>query len=518
MKVIKKSAVILSILLSMSACANASKMQPKSRTYNDIDITEPVNLTMYLIGERTQDFDAVYERVNELLSEKLNTTLTVQFVPADGKWSGYEQLFLSGEEFDLIFTASGWGYYESIAGMGGFYEMTPEFIASYAPDINILLPEDAWQQAAINGHIYMLPGYTREYGMDVIGVRGDLMEKYGYEDLASPDELESFLRDVAANESYITPMGSRSGSSLPSFFLYPGMRDVTATPYAFFVYNVSDPTDNSIIYTIDTPEFITFAKKMKEFKNLGFWSSNTLSSTETRADSWLQGSAAIMVWNISAVSGFARQINALHPEWKATFIDVSRSTPKQINAYINNGMAINSQSRHPERAMMVLNELMTNSNLYDLTTLGIEGIHWQAIGENHYLSLEDYTKFPPFRTCCWGWRNQEIEREEYVDESDPVYLKLQETLTNWDSQQKKTHPYSSFSFNSAPVEDIQQTIETIANQYYLPIAAGLVDDPEAAVEDLRQRLAEAGIYEMYEEMQKQAAEHWNSAAHERTYN
>ena len=512
MKMIKKMAMILSVLLIASACAGTTESQPETRTYNGIDITEPLNLTMYLMGDHTQDFDAVYERVNEILSERLNTTLTIQFVPADGKWSGYEQLFLSGEEFDLIFTASGWGYYESIAGIGGFYDMTPEFIASYAPDINALLPEEAWQQATIDGHVYMVPGYTNEYGMDVVGVRGDLMEKYGYEDISTPQELESFLRDVAANESYITPMGTRSGSSLPSFFLYPGMRDVAATPYAFFVYNVSDPTDDSIIYTIDTPEFMAFAKKMKEFKDLGFWSSNTLSSTESRADSWLQGSSAIMVWNLSAVSGFARQINALHPEWNATFVDVTRSTPKQINAYINNGMAISSQSRHPERAMMVLNELMTNPELYDLTTLGIEGVHWQAVDENHYRSLEDYTKFPPFRTCCWGWRNQEIEREEYIDESDPVYQKLQETLTDWDSQQNQIHPYASFSFNSTPVENIQRAVEEINSQYYLPIAAGMVDDPEAAVEDLRQRLSDAGIYEMYAEIQKQAAEHWSSAA------
>lgn len=72
--------------------------------------------------------------------------------------------------------------------------------------------------------------------------------------------------------------------------------------------------------------------------------------------------------------------------------------------------------------------------------------------------------------------------------------------------------YAAFSFNSDPVAEIQQRVEAVCSQYYLPIAAGLVDDPEAAVEDLRQRLTEAGIYVLYDEIQKQAAEFWRSAA------
>ena len=44
-----------------------------------------------------------------------------------------------------------------------------------------VVPEAAWDQAKINGKVYMVPNYNIEYGYDVIGVRGDLMEKYGIE-------------------------------------------------------------------------------------------------------------------------------------------------------------------------------------------------------------------------------------------------------------------------------------------------------------------------------------------------
>ena len=37
-----------------------------------VDTSEHVDLKMYLIGERTPDFDEVYGKINEILEEKLN--------------------------------------------------------------------------------------------------------------------------------------------------------------------------------------------------------------------------------------------------------------------------------------------------------------------------------------------------------------------------------------------------------------------------------------------------------------
>ena len=44
------------------------------------DTSEHVDLTMYLIGDRTPDFDEVYAKINEILEEKLNCSLNVEFL------------------------------------------------------------------------------------------------------------------------------------------------------------------------------------------------------------------------------------------------------------------------------------------------------------------------------------------------------------------------------------------------------------------------------------------------------
>ena len=42
---------------------------------SDVDTSEPMELKMYLIGDRTPDFDEVYGKINEILEEKVKTVL-----------------------------------------------------------------------------------------------------------------------------------------------------------------------------------------------------------------------------------------------------------------------------------------------------------------------------------------------------------------------------------------------------------------------------------------------------------
>lgn len=95
---------------------------------SDVDTSEPMELKMYLIGDRTPDFDEVYGKINEILEEKLNCTLSVDFLSWGEHDTKYSLLFSGGEDFDLIFTASSWCHYEQTVALGGFAELTEEDI------------------------------------------------------------------------------------------------------------------------------------------------------------------------------------------------------------------------------------------------------------------------------------------------------------------------------------------------------------------------------------------------------
>ena len=87
-----------------------------------LDLSEPVTVIMYALGDRPEDMDKVLEELNsKYLNPWLNTTLEMQFL----NWSDYTtkySLVLAGSEpVDLMYTSS-WCYYNDEAAKGAFRE------------------------------------------------------------------------------------------------------------------------------------------------------------------------------------------------------------------------------------------------------------------------------------------------------------------------------------------------------------------------------------------------------------
>ena len=139
----RNAAKLLSAAMAVGMMAGmavpvAAEEESKNIWASDVDTSEPMELKMYLIGDRTPDFDEVYGKINEILEEKLNCTLSVDFLSWGEHDTKYSLLFSGGEDFDLIFTASSWCHYEQTVALGGFAELTEEDIQTYAPGIWML--------------------------------------------------------------------------------------------------------------------------------------------------------------------------------------------------------------------------------------------------------------------------------------------------------------------------------------------------------------------------------------------
>jgi putative aldouronate transport system substrate-binding protein len=51
-----------------------------SKTYNGNDVNEPMVIKMYLLGDKSKDFDLVYSEINKILKETVNATVEVSFL------------------------------------------------------------------------------------------------------------------------------------------------------------------------------------------------------------------------------------------------------------------------------------------------------------------------------------------------------------------------------------------------------------------------------------------------------
>ena len=483
--------------------SGSSNVAQGGETAGAVDTSEAVELKMYLLGDRTQDFDEVYGKINEILKEKLNCTISVDFLSWGEHDTKYSLLFSSQEDFDLIFTASSWGHYEQTVALGGFYPLSEEFIQTYAPDIWKVVPQMAWEQAKIDGQIYMVPNYSNEFGQDVMAVRGDLMEKYGIKEITNWDQMMEFYKACAADGQYAS-----QGGPWYQYFQDKGLSTTGGAPKAgeLVLYNTQDANDLNFYYVLDWDGFTDYCKQMKELADMGAWSQDVLNSNDERQTGLLTGRTAGMIWNLGTCRTYAKQANAENPDWNVTLIDPVSAQPKKVNSYINNGVAINVNSKNKERAMMVLNEFYTNPAIYDLAMLGIEGKHWEAVGDDQY-KIIDESGFGVSSNCNWGWNNMTITRDEYIEDRTALDDTYDAMRVSWNNNVKPEHPYDSFNFDSTNVSTQVAAVEANIATYYDPLVNGLVDDVDATIEQFKAALEQAGIRDILAEMEKQAAEH-----------
>lgn len=472
------------------------------------DTSEHVDLKMYLLGDRTPDFDEVYGKINEILEEKLNCSISVDFLSWGEHDTKYSLLFSSQEEFDLIFTASSWGHYEQTVALGGFEPLSEEFIQTYAPDIWKVVPEMAWEQARIDGTIYMVPNYVNEFGQDIIAVRGDLLDKFGMTDITSWDDLKKFYLACAESGDGIY---ASQGGPWYQYFQGKGMSTLGGAPKSgeLVLYNTQDPTDTNLYYILDWDGFDDYCRQAKEMADAGCWSRDVLNSNDERQAGLLTGRTAGMIWNMGSCQTFAKQANAENEDWNVTLCDPVSDMKKEVQPYINNGVAINVNSKNKERAMMVLNEFYTNPDVYDLAMLGVEGKHWEAVGDDQYKVLDE-TNYGVNNNCNWGWNNADITRKEFVENRTPLDDTFEAMQAKWEENVKEEHVLDGFNFDNSKVSSQVAAVEANIVTYYDPLVNGLVDDVDASLDQFRQALETAGILEIMDELQRQVTEYVES--------
>jgi len=471
-----------------------------SQGSSDIDTSEFVELKMYLVGDKPEGFDGVYEKINEILLEKLNCSISVDWLSWAEHGTNYSLLFSGGEDFDLIYTASSWCHYEQTVGLGGFLALDKDFIRTYAPDVWAMEPEVAWQQATINGSIYMVPANYVEVTPDVLAIRGDWMAEYGYEDIASWDELVSFYKDCAADGRYGNAVGASSLYWL--WFEQLGYDVVSGAPKngQLVLYNSTNPSNTELTYILDWDEFTGYCRTVKELADAGCWPSDVLSSTQDRQDGLLSGRGASMVWNPGTCRDYANQANAENPDWNINLYNIMPNRPYGATKYINGGLAININSKNPERAMMMINLFATNQEIQDLAQLGIEGVNWEAIGDDQYKVIEGnaYTA-----SNIWGWRNLDLMRTQYMENPTAVDIKKDEMDEYLMSHLREDHILDGFGFDTTNVSTQFAAVEAAMDTYFDPLVNGLVDDVDASLEQFRSAMEAAGIRDVLSEMQSQ---------------
>ena len=448
-----------------------------------IDISEHVDLTMYLIGSPARDYDLMLEELNKVTEAELNASVTVNWIGWADFGTKYPLMLASGEPVDLVY-ASTWTRFYKEAMKGAFLPLE-ELAPIYAPITYAEISDEFRKQVTFGEHVYGIPASFYQVAMMGYIVRGDLMKEYGITEIDGIDGYGEFLQKVVDNTPEIVPTGIVGGDDgLDAYFSYEQNYIDIEKP---FYIDFGNPVP-TVVNLYDNENALAHFKKMKEWCDRGYWSKSILADKED--DKFITGRSASRLHNQD--SWMTAHLN--HPEFDAQFFFGRKNAFSTVA--MQDGMAIPASAPNPERALMLLERLHQDPVYYNFLTYGIEGVHYE-INENDELIALDIDGFSPEGYCSWGfkslkWFKQPIGMPPNLAE---IRAALQEI--------KVENPYAIFFADFEPVKNEQAAILNVLTQYGLPLSLGLVDDVEASYNNIREKLELAGASTMQAELQRQ---------------
>ena len=455
---------------------------------------ERVDLIFYVMGDPPGDQQVVEDAINEKLLERLNTTITFRF----STWTDFQQKYvneLTIGDVDLIYTAN-WLDYGIFAHAGAFLELD-DLLDSYAPALKAEVGHDMLNMMRVGGDIFAIPNLWPEYVPLGIDYREDLRQRFNLPRPNSLENMETFFQGVMDNmpdQQILRPTADDMGTSLADAFdtghlfliKYPWVSP--DMPYGLKANNDTP----AVIYDYWwSQDFVDDMKLMKHWADLGFWSRSAIG--DTRDDDTYKNGLAIAL--ISGQNPNKHTTNVddfadLNPDWISEYIAYGEITGAMYPAHATqNATAIVRGSRNPERAIMVLEYIMTDAELNKLVQCGIEGVHYNMV-DGFYVNISDAFPYEAFNT--WNLRVDEFKLPQLSDKLlDEMFARYDEIAAQ--TRFPRVNIFGGFSENYENYQVERIAIRNVMTQFLLPLQAGLVDDVEAAVDEFRSALQTAGI-------------------------
>jgi putative aldouronate transport system substrate-binding protein len=470
------------------------------------DELAPVELDYYYIGWPVTDLQLVEDRVNAITQEAINATINLNLVD----WGSYTDrmrvLIASGEQCDLMLTDRGtWNNYGAAVANGALLPLD-DLLPEYAPNVWADIPQNIWDATRINGQIYGVPGRGNPVVAYGAWVRQDLMEKYEFDwtQAATYQDLEPFYDALVANEPDVTPIMSNAGGPHGSVWFPEAWGiDPLGSPQGVLGLRVNG--DNSEVFaTAWSDEYRQAIDLTRSWYEKGYFPVDPPPDGDMQTDrAALRYST--MIWN--RLPGYEDLVSA--NEWSGVPIVMLQLAPGIMTTGTVAGSlnGVCATSPNPERALMFLDLLNTNPELYNTLVWGIEGTHWVWDESGNYVTQPEGMTADDvnaaYRGPEWVFGNQALKY--------PISAPEAARVDAWVEMQADAlaSPALGFTPDYTPVSTELAQVTSVLGQYGQPLRQGLVD-PETALPEFQARLQEAGIDTIVAEIQRQYDE-WRAA-------
>lgn len=402
-------------------------------------------------------------------------------------WGEYEEVIqkMIGERqpFDICYTSTWVNNYYNNVDKEAFIPLD-DLWDNYAPKTKSLFGKNILEATKVNGVGYGVPtyrGYASQWGFLL---RKDLVERYKINTslIKEIDDIELLLKMIKQKNPDICPLIVEKDNYIDFKSLNFGLiEDIEGSFSCPGVIDINS-TEMKVFNELETPETYCYFRTLNRLYRSGYLYEH---NQDTKDKEWF---AKLTYIN-------AHSIDSMRYNKKKDYIIVPiRETIIQGRDITFHMQAISSTSKNPERALMFLELINTDSYLNNLLNYGIEGVHYKKKSGDTIQTTIDSPKYSPDST--WMLANQFLS-----------YIGEREDVQKWEKHKKfdigAAKPKSvGFVFDARLVQSEIEQCKKIWNDYIPMLETGKAD-PDIYLKEMIGKLKEAGVDKIIAEKQRQ---------------
>ena len=459
MKKVLSLLLVVILIFSLASCKFGKKKQ-------DSNV-----ITWYAFGDEQPDMAKVMEAANKIIEPKLGVKLDLKFIPASAYDERMKMMMASGAEFDICFTSNWKNDYVSAARDGGLMDIT-DLISDELYDI---MDEKYWNDMKLGGKIYAVPNQQVMFSQLAVGVKTDLVEKYGFdvESIEHIEDIEPMLEVIKKNEPNLFPYNSR-WSHHP--WTYDLQLDVSGGNGIRAMRESGEIIEGSL------PEYDRAVEVMRDWYKKGYIRADYASSNgDSNVTDINQGKYAVIVttWKPGL-----EQFDTI----KYTYKTISKP---HFTGATSTALGIGAGSKNPQKALELIHLVNTNKELYNIICYGIEGEHYELNGEGKLKKIENSGYDP---ATDWQFGNQ---FNAYISEGMDETVWEETKRLNDESQ---VSVLTTFKLDTEPIKTEIAQVNSVGAEYADFIT---VKDYNKYLKEQEAALKAAGFDKVFDEINKQ---------------
>ncbi|MGI6172364.1 MAG: ABC transporter substrate-binding protein [Christensenellales bacterium] len=467
-------------------------------------------------GEQQPDHQIVNDAVNEYLLEKLNCNVNLITWTSSDIEKKLTVMISAGQDCGIIGFGSQTKLDYVVQSQRGAYYPLNDLLESYGAETKALFPDPIWEGMKVGGNIYGIPS-KKDNGYFISLIYNDTMlQELVSNGLLDANAIEnanySNFRDL---EELALAVKAGRDQLHPEWAEYPVFWDnARIYPYNFaFETFLNDSyvavcdidafdqiagyDETQVVNFYATDEFREYCIQKQRMVEEGIYLYDYTDRRELQYDGGVFGWTG---W------GYCYMEEHMFGENFTTKMQMSNTIWTETNNYYSAGTAISSQCADPERAMMILNLINTDSEFATMMRFGVEGTHYTFDDEGKMHFTE--RNATPGSRGYYNWYMAPV--------GNLLIVKAPETLTGPDNiMMTNMQHYNDvcvvpahfgFGLDTAPIANEIAACTNIIAEYEPDLIRGQVDSADevnALIDEFVAKLQANGADQIVAEVQAQ---------------